>query len=790
MADINEINEATEKLNESIRDLGVSLENIASSFSSISSQVGSTSANTSQWNDILEVAAKEIKGLPGSIQSGKDLWKAMTSDAELFKKVQTEIKNITKNELSQALEDTSARLEAANASQAEWNKALTEHAIIEREVNALLDKNLDFAKKIVNAQKEVNKNSDMFSIKIGNVASSMKEMGNILKDPNLLLAGMLSSVGSMPKKLLESNKILKKMKTVGKFLFSPTGLLVAGVALASAAVIGLTLLFKNYWDFIDKKVLPAQADFNKQIGGSSDATGKLESQMTSMGTRFEKLGMTFQEGAGAVRSVAEGLKTVELDPKTLKTGTELVTILGLSADEVGRMGLQFQKATGSIEGVNVMMNVGAKEATKYGLPVNAVLKDLATSPGILARFGSANVKEFAKAGVRANSYGLSIKEVNSALGSSLDSFEGSANAAAKLNTIFGTNINSMELMMETDTTKRMEILRKELVTQGKTWDKLDVFQKNVIKSATGLNDAQAALAFSSEDERKKLLDKAKQREKQIKIDEKWNKGINSIKKTLIAWGVVLDEVTRRATEFVFALLGFDEPGKNVHELALSLKKGFADLGKTFSDWTAMLKGDKEASTFIVVLQKMVATAKGLWTVFKVLGAVILDVLVAPFKILDSAVNGVFKTLNSLYNLFLDFTKGNFKEGIKSFFSATIDNFKGFFSVFGKLGEFTGSALGFGKKTSMEDAIVPKVGKMNVNPKKTSIQELIPKLNASATTVNNDALKTELNTLKGMMAQQATTAAAAAVAPQVKVEVVDVNIDGRKIGEMQVRISQF
>lgn len=261
----------------------------------------------------------------------------------------------------------------------------------------------------------------------------------------------------------------------------------------------------------------------------------------------------------------------------------------MSGEEAGKLILNFQKQGAGAAEVQEMFNTGAKAARAYGLPVNQVLKDLGQSPEILARFGVANRKEFAVAAAKARSYGLSLKDINGAFGEQLDTFEGSSTAAAKLNSMFGTTINSFELMMQTDPTKRMEMLRKELLAQGKTWEKLSVFERNSITTTLGVDKATAQLMLSSEKERKKLEASAKEREKQIKIDDKWNEGMGSIKKTLIAWGPLLDKLMRSASNFIVKLFGGDSAGKTVMSTAKIAEKAIISITSEIDKATASMK---------------------------------------------------------------------------------------------------------------------------------------------------------------------------------------------------------
>jgi hypothetical protein len=300
--------------------------------------------------------------------------------------------------------------------------------------------------------------------------------------------------------------------------------------------------------------------------------------MQSAGVELELLGYSFAEGAAFVRDFAKAANTgLKLPKDILKTGKELTFVLGLTAEQAGKLVQQFEKQGAGSEQVNEMFKAGAKEARAYGLPVNDVLRDLGDAPDILARFGVANRTEFAVSASKARSYGLSIKEVTAAFGKQLDTFEGSAVAGAKLNTVFGTHINSLKLMMLKDPVKRMEMLRGELLKQGKSWEKLSVFEKNVITSTLGVDEAQAQLVLSSEEARKKMEKQAAVQRQKIRDDEKWNDGMRSIKKTLISWGPLLDKLMRSVSNFIAKLFGFNSAQQPIQDFAKTAENMMNDV---------------------------------------------------------------------------------------------------------------------------------------------------------------------------------------------------------------------
>ena len=542
------------------------------------------------FKNVLKEVLLQSDKIGSAFTSTKDLQNAMVKDSKLFKEVQEKILDIgdkSFKRLEEEIKERSALIKDEKERKEFLKKE--EEKILElqqRSTNNLQD-NLN---NLVSQDKSLKKIKTSFN----NIKDLVDELGSKLRDPSIAVEGLLTDLGKIPMYLQKAQKEGKSfgviMKDVGKLmaggiadaaalLFTPTGLLILGIGAAVAAMAGLFKLFTNYWDFMDKKIMPAQAEFNRQVGGSGKAVSGLKSQMNSAGVELELLGYSFEEGAGMVRDFAKAANTGITIPKdVLKTGKELTFVLGLTAEQSGKLVQQFQKQGAGMNELNEMFKIGSKEARAYGLPVNDVLRDIGDAPDILARFGVANRKEFAVSAAKARSYGLSIKDLTSAFGKQLDTFEGSSMAASKLNAIFGTNINSLKLMMEHDPTKRMEMLRSSLLRQGKSWEKLSVSERNVITQTLGVDEATAQLALSSDSVRKSLEAQAIKKKQAIRDDEKWNDGMRSIQKVLIPWGPLLDQLSRKAFDFVAQLLGFKGASDPVLQTAKGARSALDSIG--------------------------------------------------------------------------------------------------------------------------------------------------------------------------------------------------------------------
>jgi hypothetical protein len=560
------------------------------------------------FKKVLGEVLRQSDELGSQFASTKALQQAITKDAKLFQKVQEEITKIGDKSFD--------KLEDGLKERKELIKSLSDEKEADKWFLKNQEKMDDLRKDATNdLQDHLNnliaqeKSTKKIKNNFTNIKDAVDELGEKIRNPSIAVEGMLTNLGKFPMYLQKAQKegkgfgtiikdigksMLGGLKNAASLLFTPTGLLILGVGAAVAAMTGLFKLFTNYWDFLDKKVIPAQAEFTREIGGSSKETKGLATQMQSAGVEMEMLGYSFEEGTAMIRDFAKAANTGLTIPKdVLKTGKELTFVLGMTAEQSGKLVQQFQKQGLGMSELNDMFKVGAREAKAYGLPVNEVLRDIGDAPDILARFGLANRKEFAVSAAKARSYGLTIKELDAAFGKQLDTFEGSSIAAAKLNTIFGTNINSMKLMMEHDPVKRMEMLRKSLIGQGKDWEHLSVAERNVITQTLGVDEATAQLTLSSDKERKKLEAKNLERKRQIKVDEDWNRGMGSIKKTLIAWGPLLDKLMRTASNFIVKLFGGDSAADTVTNTAKSAENAINVITKAISDATGQIELYKE-----------------------------------------------------------------------------------------------------------------------------------------------------------------------------------------------------
>jgi hypothetical protein len=486
------------------------------------------------------------------------------------------------------------------------------------------------------------------------------------------------------------------------------------------------------------------SNINKEFGAMGEATSRLASQAKAAGVQFSKLGLGFETGAAAVTEMASTMMQIRLPRETVSLGLKLSEYVGLGAKGAGELLMTFQRTGAGIKTLDKAMAGATKFTKEYGVAAGLIRKDIGRFPEVLARFGTANVMEFSKSAAVARTYGLTIGQVNKTFGQNMDTFDKTSDVATKLNAVFGTQINSLELMMETDPTKRMEMVRKSLMAQRIEYDKLNPFQKNMIKNTLGISDVEAQRTFGSEKARKAIMLQQKEAAKQAKIDREWTKGMSNMRRTLINVAEEFGVVKRAIVDLMAKFLGFNNTQEGAVSIAKILREVFDQVAKGIRTFSKSIDPTKDN---LVNLKEVTSD--------------IFDI-----------VTGTTSALITLKETWDDLFGG----GIGTKLAGEIEAMAGGKDVSTPWKMLKGV---FG----VDDALITKKGevvKFNPNDNILAMKDL-NKLNSG----NDGQLQSEIRSLK----QSIEGLKQAYSQIQVKIETADINIDGRKVGEAQLKIAR-
>jgi hypothetical protein len=126
-----------------------------------------------------------------------------------------------------------------------------------------------------------------------------------------------------------------------------------------------------------------------------------------------------------------------------------------------------------------------------------------------------NFKTMAISGAAfARQFGVSLKELL-AVSEKFATFGAAAENVGKLNAVMGLNLNTSKMLMATET-ERADILRRELMASGKSWQNMNRFQREAIVNMTGWNYETAQAVLSTGKSHKSLEQLRKEQEKRAK----------------------------------------------------------------------------------------------------------------------------------------------------------------------------------------------------------------------------------------------------------------------------------
>jgi len=498
--------------------------------------------NSEKMLSDLQEAVKNSEQLNSNISNTTDIASGM------FKNAQNDLKKLTKSiekfqsgkmpkDITDALKDIK-KLQETKLDKNNIIKAITD---------------ADMLKKDAEAWKEMTKEINQVAPSLKDLASSVEYLPTSFKDSTMEMMKFDDELHKTNEEAIAAtgaSKSFFKALTGGNPIISAITGVVGG--LISQLYDLVKRAFTETYDYINKYLLPTYSELNKEFGNTKNLDN-LKRQAIQVGNEFRSLGLSFEQGTTAVKELTSEMNNPELTTKSLKSLIKISEYSGLGAKKTGEFANVFQALGGSISDVDKAF-ASAKNLT--GIP-NKLRRELGENIDLVIRFGVKNVESAKKSINSMMNLRLNVKEVTKAFRDQLDTFEATSEASAKLNTVFGTNINSYKLLLETDPSKRLAMVRDELEKQGKSFDKLNVFQQNVIASTLHLSKEEAAKAFASKKVRDQLEAQAAAQAKAAKTSDEWEKGILNLKKTLIDVSYETQQFFMSVGNLVSRLLGFD-----------------------------------------------------------------------------------------------------------------------------------------------------------------------------------------------------------------------------------------
>ena len=483
-----------------LQDITTKLGNIADLGSTFKINTGSVDDLSNKISSIAKLNTRWAKTLDDRVKAEKRLREESISTATALTKAQ------------KAHEGSLLKLDA-----------------IEKKLEAKRKSGHEITEKMVGNWKKIQKNASLHGQQVKTLNADYEENKKKLEQQ--------SSVWGTIGKLL-ANEVLRAVDEIGKTI------LAFGI---DSLVIGLTAVktgvFKIY-DLVNRTV-KAVGEFNEGLGGTTTGLRELQKEGWQLegalrGLSDAQLGIGLKELKEA--TAAFGFADASLG-KFRTTAVLAGKALGIGSSAAGDLARTFKILGHSQDEVAKNFVEVSDAANMAGVPVSSFAKEIDQSKGFLASFGRAGRKVFLESAAFARKLGVSLQTLQK-FTDMTDTFESSAEAAAKLNTVFGTNINALDLMLEQDPSKRLEQIRRSFKEQGKTFEGLSRQERKFFAQTLQLSEEEAAGVLESG----LTLDEfAKKRENQKRSEAQAQKeiqrGLLKTVSTLNNWSLTFDRIT-------------------------------------------------------------------------------------------------------------------------------------------------------------------------------------------------------------------------------------------------------
>ena len=267
---------------------------------------------------------------------------------------------------------------------------------------------------------------------------------------------------------------------------------------ASFALIGVAVAMASKVMQLAFEVAEATHEFMKITGASQE----FASSLITVSNEARSFGGTVKEVSASFQSLFANVSDFTMMSKSsreelIKTNTVL-SKLGISNDDLARSQQVLIKSMGqSATQAAATSRELAALAMDIGVAPSKMASDFAAAGPQFAKFGRDGVKAFKDLAQTAKITGIEVNRLL-AITEKFDTFEGAAEQAGKLNAALGGNfVNAMELLTETDPTKRFEQMTDAIKDAGKSFDDMTYFEAKFFTEAMGLQDVnELALALS------------------------------------------------------------------------------------------------------------------------------------------------------------------------------------------------------------------------------------------------------------------------------------------------------